>query len=118
MLPALPGLSDSPTDVEQAAYDLALLRQSAAEDLAVAVLWALSGRQFGVCPVVVRPDPVSGRVVEVAVADGGEWVPGLPSGRSSTHFGHGVPDGGVVGARAGDFYVDLDTGIVYELGGG
>lgn len=32
-------------------------QQKAAEDLAVQVLWALSGRQFGVCPVIVRPCP-------------------------------------------------------------
>lgn len=30
----------------------------AAENLAVQVLWALSGRQFGVCPVLVRPCPL------------------------------------------------------------
>lgn len=32
-------------------------QQKAAEDLAVSVLWALSGRQFGVCPVLARPCP-------------------------------------------------------------
>lgn len=32
-------------------------RQREAEDLAVSVLWALSGRQFGTCPVIVRPCP-------------------------------------------------------------
>lgn len=30
-------------------------QQTDAENLAVAVLWALSGRQFGVCPVIARP---------------------------------------------------------------
>lgn len=30
-------------------------QQKDAEDLAVQVLWSLSGRQFGVCPVIVRP---------------------------------------------------------------
>jgi hypothetical protein len=30
-------------------------QQQDAEDLAVAVLWSLSGRQFGVCPVIARP---------------------------------------------------------------
>lgn len=30
-------------------------QQKDAEDLAVSVLWALSGRQFGVCPVIARP---------------------------------------------------------------
>lgn len=54
-LPDLPTLSDPPTTEQQAAYDKALATQSAAEDLAVSVLFALSGRQFGVCPVKVRP---------------------------------------------------------------
>lgn len=56
-LPALPVLGDTPTDEEQAAYNAALASSNAAEDLAVQVLWALSGRQFGVCPVVARPCP-------------------------------------------------------------
>ncbi|UYP17715.1 hypothetical protein OED52_13645 [Rhodococcus sp. Z13] len=33
------------------------LKQRHAEDLAVSVLWALSGRQFGQCPVIARPCP-------------------------------------------------------------
>ncbi|CAA0134545.1 Uncharacterised protein [Mycolicibacterium vanbaalenii] len=51
----LPELGEDPTDAEQAAYDTALAQRNNAEDLAVHVLWALSGRQFGVCPVTVRP---------------------------------------------------------------
>lgn len=54
-LPPLPHRSDPPTVDEQEAYEFALQRQVAMEDLAVNVLWSLSGRQFGVCPVVVRP---------------------------------------------------------------
>lgn len=56
-LPDLPTLGDTPTDEAQAAYDAALASRNAAEDLAVAVLWALSGRQFGSCPFKVRPCP-------------------------------------------------------------
>jgi hypothetical protein len=56
-LPPLPELSDPPTPEEQAAYDRARAQQYAAEDLAVSVMWALSGRQFGVCPVITRPCP-------------------------------------------------------------
>lgn len=56
-LPDLPTLPGSPSDEQQAAYDLALARRNAAEDLAVAVLYALSGRQFSVCEVTVRPCP-------------------------------------------------------------
>ena len=33
------------------------IKQEHAEDLAVSVLWALSGRQFGICPVIARPCP-------------------------------------------------------------
>lgn len=54
-LPELPVLSDPPTGEEQAAYDLALARRNAAEDIAVSVLWALSGHQFGACETTVRP---------------------------------------------------------------
>jgi len=54
---ALPVLPDTPTPEEQAAYDLALSQRNAAEDMAVQVLYSLSGRQFGVCPEIVRPCP-------------------------------------------------------------
>ncbi|MCV7424341.1 hypothetical protein H7K45_27720 [Mycobacterium yunnanensis] len=56
-LPPLPILPDTPTTDEQAAYDLAARRRNSAEDMAVSVLWALSGRQFGVCDTTVRPCP-------------------------------------------------------------
>lgn len=56
-LPSLPDLGDTPTVDEQAAYDVALARRNAAEDVAVHVLWALSGRQFGVCEATARPCP-------------------------------------------------------------
>ena len=44
-------LPEVSTPEEQAALD-------AAKDLAVDVLWALSGRQYGVCPAVARPCPL------------------------------------------------------------
>ncbi|KAB7761181.1 hypothetical protein [Mycolicibacterium mucogenicum] len=56
-LPELPVLGDNPTPSEQAEYDAKLLQRNAAEDLAVEVLYALSGRQFGVCPEIIRPCP-------------------------------------------------------------
>lgn len=56
-LPPLPELSASPTPEEQTDYNLALLRRNNAEDIAVHVLWALSGRQFGACETTVRPWP-------------------------------------------------------------
>jgi hypothetical protein len=40
-----------------ATSDVDKARQAAAEDLAVAILWALSGRQYGVCPTITRPCP-------------------------------------------------------------
>ena len=55
--PPLPELSDPPTDEEQAAYDAEVVQRNAAENMAVSVIWALSGRQFGVCPVTTRPCP-------------------------------------------------------------
>lgn len=39
--------------------DIDIAQQEDAENLAVQVLWALSGRQFGVCPVIARPCPQS-----------------------------------------------------------
>lgn len=37
--------------------DIEVAQQVDAENLAVQVLWALSGRQFGICPVIARPCP-------------------------------------------------------------
>lgn len=87
-LPDLPVLPDTPTVEEQAAYDLALARRNAAEDLAVSVLWALSGRQFGACETTVRPCPLAptwgawGRYAYdglyaspyILILDAGHWV--------------------------------------------
>jgi hypothetical protein len=53
----LPPLDDPPTGDQQVVYDAALAQRNAAEDTAVSVLWALSGRQFGLCPTLVRPCP-------------------------------------------------------------
>lgn len=47
----LPGLPDPDDD----GYDAAVARRNAAEDMAVSVLWALSGRQFGVAETTIRP---------------------------------------------------------------
>jgi hypothetical protein len=44
-------LPEATTPEEKAALE-------AAKDLAVDVLWALSGRQFGVCPALARPCPL------------------------------------------------------------
>ena len=51
LLPALPDLTDPPS----AEYTKALLEHNAAADLAVSIMWALSGRQFGLRDVTVRP---------------------------------------------------------------
>ena len=42
-------------------YEQKLAERNAAEDLAVQVLWSLSGRQFGACETVVRPCPPADR---------------------------------------------------------
>lgn len=51
LLPALPELTDPPS----AEYTAALAERDAAEALAIQVLWALSGRQFGLRTIVTRP---------------------------------------------------------------
>ncbi len=62
----LPALTDE-QETERVALD-------AARDLAIDVLWALSGRQYGVCPTVVRPCPMSY----------------LPNGRLGNPYGGGM----------------------------
>ena len=59
-LPELPALSDPPTQDEQDAYDAAVAARNDAENKAVSVLWALSGRQFSCEERIVRPEPVAG----------------------------------------------------------
>lgn len=54
-LPDLPVLGDNPTEAEQAAYDAAVVQRNSAENIAIQVLWSLSGRQFGACETTVRP---------------------------------------------------------------
>ena len=56
-LPELPELGDEPSGDQLAAFERARRQRETAVALASQVLWALSGRQFGVCPVVVRPCP-------------------------------------------------------------
>lgn len=66
-----------------AVSEIDIQQQTAAEDLAVAVLWALSGRQFGVCPVIARPcrQPCSGALpysyldATLGVPYGAPWFP-------------------------------------------
>lgn len=59
--------------------EVGIAQQVAAENLAVQVLWALSGRQFGVCPAIVRPCPQSCGPTSLASSsllvfwDGGNW---------------------------------------------
>jgi hypothetical protein len=77
-LPALPTLGGDPTSEEQAVYDTAVLARANAESLAVQVMWALSGRQFGVCSTAARPCPEYARGYGynpyVAVLDADSWV--------------------------------------------
>lgn len=51
------------------------IKQQAAEDLAVSVLWALSGRQFGVCPVIARPCPTPCIAYDTNWFSGPGWYP-------------------------------------------
>lgn len=100
-LPDLPPLDDPPADGQQAAYDAALASRNAAEDVAVAVLWALSGRQFGVCETTIRPCP-----------EGDDWSYRFES-PGSGYFGYGGYGGGVVllGWDGADF-VNLGCGCM------
>lgn len=72
-MPELPEATDP-------GYDAAVVAQQSAADIAVSVLWALSGRQFGVCPMTLRPCefgvrglPTGGLGFTLA-RDGGHWV--------------------------------------------
>lgn len=56
----LPELPDNPSAEQQKVYDDALAARNAAEDVAVFVMWALSGRQFGGEPTRLRPCPPRG----------------------------------------------------------
>ncbi|OHU29023.1 hypothetical protein [Mycobacteroides chelonae] len=77
-LPPLPALDDNPTPEQQEAYDDALARRNGAEDIAVQVLHALSGRQFGACETTARPCPSYaqgfGYGPFVLTFDGGDWL--------------------------------------------
>lgn len=67
-------------EIALAAYDVALAQALANEDMAVSVLWALSGRQFGLCPVTVRPcvQPAwtvgGGHSAYILTMDFGHWT--------------------------------------------
>ncbi|MGV0738235.1 hypothetical protein ABQF35_14255 [Mycobacterium syngnathidarum] len=78
-LPDLPVLGDDPTEAEQAAYDAAVAQRNSAENIAIQVLWSLSGRQFGVCETTVRPRPAHSQGFGhcgpfILALDMGHWV--------------------------------------------
>lgn len=74
--PPLPDLPPSPTPDQQAAYDAALAARDREADLAAYVLWALSGRQFGIRQVQVRPGRRHGWPCSpwIPVREFGEWT--------------------------------------------
>jgi len=47
----------------------------AAEDMAVQVLWALSGRQFGACPALARPCPANPVTLRFTGMSHAPWLP-------------------------------------------
>lgn len=49
-------------------------------DTAVGVLWALTGRRFGVCPVTVRPCPPGTDTASPSYVTGPGWAPYLEDG--------------------------------------
>jgi hypothetical protein len=88
VLPALPATNDPK-------YAAAFATQLACEDIAVSVLWALSGRQFGICETFMRPcadehqplegvwGPVGTGWISQVVAFDGDWIGGWFGGRSA-----------------------------------
>ena len=113
-LPALPVLPDPPSDDEQAAYDVALAQRNAAEDLATTVMWALSGRQFGLREVIVRPGRVQGWPCAPysPLWDGWSWT--HTSCGCTFHCGHSTSS---VVHLPGPVTVDTDHPVVIKLGG-
>lgn len=85
-LPELPTVSDPPTDEETAALEAAQLARDIAVETAADVLWALSGRQFGLDEITARPCPVYAqgfgyrRYVQILDLDGWNEVPCSCSG--------------------------------------
>ncbi|AWN04224.1 head-tail adaptor [Gordonia phage Sour] len=77
---ALPDLPDDPTPEQQEAHDAALARREGAIGLAVQVMWALSGRQFGLCETIARPCPAPRigdslwRGSPILIWDGSDWL--------------------------------------------
>ena len=90
-MPTLPVLPEEPTDADLAAVDAAQAAQDDAAATAVQIMWALSGRQFGVCPVIYRPTPVAERA---PCPGGGSWVllPGPVAAVVSVSVGGAVID--------------------------
>ncbi|AKF14951.1 head-to-tail adaptor [Mycobacterium phage Philly] len=56
-LPDVPALPDDATPEQESEHEASLASREAAISIARDVLWALSGRQFGICPRSVRPCP-------------------------------------------------------------
>lgn len=73
-------LADLPAEGDDG-YDAALAKRSRAEDTATLVLWALTGRRFGICDYTVRPCPTFNPVNRYGPSwstrllwwDGGNW---------------------------------------------
>lgn len=114
ILPALPALSDPPTEEEQAAYDAAAAARESAKDVAVQVLWALSGRQFGLQTVTARPSSTRRYWQGVDLfgwysIDGDNWLPYDWRNRS-VHSPMAAP-------LPGPVYIDDDHPVTVKLAG-
>lgn len=104
------------------------VKQRHAEDLAVSVLWALSGRQFGQCPVIARPCPQACSTSSgmygpgwFPVFDDGQWrnltcsCPGSCTASGPTVVHLPGPVGEVLSVNVGG--IELDE-AAYQLEGG
>lgn len=101
VLPELPAENDD-------TYAVKLAQRNGAEDMAVAVLFALSGRQFGVCSTTVRPCRI-----EHSIGNGfGRWDRGLYGldGFGGDYSGYGLVTSYVLSWEGDMGWVNLPCG--------
>lgn len=110
-LPALPVLPDTPTGEQQLEYDLAKAKREAAIDLAVQVMWALSGRQFGTCPVTVRPCPAPPYIPESVR----QYLPLIWNGDNWQNVSCGCAGGRCVESGPGVVHLPGPVGEILEV---
>ena len=129
-------LPDLPAEDDEG-YEAELAQRNAIVDLAITILWSMSGRQFGLCDVVLRPCPERGASRRYGAApalwhsyvyNGGGWTDiscGCASvcasgGPSAVHLNRRVYS--IESIVIGDETLSpeqyrLENGVLYRLGG-